>query len=190
MVLSRLPFGMVVFSRLPRGTRGGADIDQAFRDYGVTPVINYAQNNFERAIANVNRGNARYAKGDFDRAIADYDEAIELNPSYAKAYYSRGLAYAEAKDYAKALSDFRVTHKLSPTSETGILALQKIGVLEAKLEVEERPLVPWAEPWTEEKPEIGYDDFVRSVLEREQFSQPATDVNPPWRGRQTRPPGK
>jgi tetratricopeptide (TPR) repeat protein len=45
------------------------------------------------------------SKGDLDLAIADYNEALKINPKYAKAYYNRGLAYksqAEA-DYKKAV---------------------------------------------------------------------------------------
>ena len=45
------------------------------------------------AIAYYSRGLAYYDKGDDDRAIADYNEALRLDPKYAYAYSSRGLAY-------------------------------------------------------------------------------------------------
>ena len=35
--------------------------------------------------------------GEYDRAIAYFNKAIEINPSYAKAYNNRGLAYINAK---------------------------------------------------------------------------------------------
>ena len=38
-----------------------------------------------------NRGNAYYNKGEVDRAIRDYNKALDLNPNYAEAYYSRSL---------------------------------------------------------------------------------------------------
>jgi Flp pilus assembly protein TadD len=38
------------------------------------------------------------AKGDMDKAIADFSGAIMLNPNYAEAYTSRGLAYAYRGD--------------------------------------------------------------------------------------------
>ncbi|QLH44217.1 MAG: tetratricopeptide repeat protein [Bacteroidota bacterium] len=35
-----------------------------------------------------------------DKAISDYSKTIELNPSYEKAYYSRGLLFG-AKECGK-----------------------------------------------------------------------------------------
>jgi tetratricopeptide (TPR) repeat protein len=43
---------------------------------------------------------------DYQGAIALYTQAIELNPNYAKAYHSRGLAYYKLEDYQNAIHDF------------------------------------------------------------------------------------
>jgi tetratricopeptide (TPR) repeat protein len=40
----------------------------------------------------LHRGYAKKRLGDKKGAIADYTKAIELNPQYADAYYSRGNA--------------------------------------------------------------------------------------------------
>ena len=50
--------------------------------------------------------NAYARKGEYDRAIRDYDQALQLDPKLAPAYYSRGMAYADKGDYDRARSDF------------------------------------------------------------------------------------
>lgn len=43
--------------------------------------------------------------GDYKNAIELYNEAIELNPNYAKAYSNRGWAYSDLKHYERAVQD-------------------------------------------------------------------------------------
>ena len=38
------------------------------------------------------RGNSKYKLTRYEEAILDYDKAIELDPSYAVAYYNRGIS--------------------------------------------------------------------------------------------------
>ena len=61
-----------------------------------------------------------YVKKDYDRAIADYDQAIRLNPNYAAAYNSRGLAYDDKRDYDRAIADFNKAIKLNPNDAAGL----------------------------------------------------------------------
>jgi len=51
--------------------------------------------------------------GDWE-AINDYNKAIELNPKHSKAYYNRGLAKGELKDYRGAIQDFNKAIELNP----------------------------------------------------------------------------
>ncbi|MDR2152040.1 MAG: tetratricopeptide repeat protein, partial [Helicobacteraceae bacterium] len=44
-------------------------------------------------MATYNRGKAAYKQDDFQEAIKQYTQAIDLDPSYANAYVSRGVAY-------------------------------------------------------------------------------------------------
>jgi tetratricopeptide (TPR) repeat protein len=46
--------------------------------------------------------------------MADYEQAIALNPSFALAYFDRGLAYAALKEYQKSISDWNQAIGLHP----------------------------------------------------------------------------
>jgi len=47
-------------------------------------------------------------------AIEYYTKAIELNPEYAEAYYKRGTAYYNLKEYDKAIADYNKAMELDP----------------------------------------------------------------------------
>jgi tetratricopeptide (TPR) repeat protein len=67
------------------------------------------------AVISFNEGNDRYQKGDIDGAIASYNKAIDLNPSYYKAYNNLGIVKASAlKHYADALGDFNKAVQIKP----------------------------------------------------------------------------
>src|SRR5262245_55620408 len=79
-----------------RAAASGCDriADQAVKIAACTSIIDTAGENGEiRAAALNSRAQAYLAKGDNDRAIADLDQAIELDPSNAKAFIGRGNAY-------------------------------------------------------------------------------------------------
>ena len=56
--------------------------------------------------AYVTRGVVHHRLGDDDEAIRDYTEAIKQDPTYALAYYNRGLAYETQEDYQRAVDNF------------------------------------------------------------------------------------
>ena len=60
------------------------------------------------------RGNAYGKKKEYDRAIADYNQALQLNPKYAKAFNNRALAYSYKNEYDRAIADFNQALKLNP----------------------------------------------------------------------------
>ena len=45
--------------------------------------------------------------GRYERAIRDFDQALRLDPDYARAYFNRGLAYARGDQHDRARSDFQ-----------------------------------------------------------------------------------
>jgi protein O-mannosyl-transferase len=61
-----------------------------------------------------NRGMVFFNAGNFDLAIADFNQAIAVDPEYAKAYYNRGSAYDKMGALDKAIADYRKTISLDP----------------------------------------------------------------------------
>jgi len=60
------------------------------------------------------RGNAYGKKKEYDRAIADFNQALLLNPKYAKAFNNRGLVYSYKNEYDRAIADFNQALQLNP----------------------------------------------------------------------------
>lgn len=62
-----------------------------------------------------NNAITKYNLEDFTGALSDLNEAIEMKPDYAEAYFSRGLLYGkEMHKYNKAIKDFNKAIKLNP----------------------------------------------------------------------------
>jgi tetratricopeptide (TPR) repeat protein len=53
------------------------------------------------------RGVVFYAKGQNDLAMKDFNRAIELDPKAGKAYYQRGMIYANQEKYALAVPELK-----------------------------------------------------------------------------------
>src|SRR3984893_15804913 len=86
-------------------------------DSGRYPPVNLA-------ILHDNRGMAFRAKGDLTNAHSDFDQAVSLNPSYARAYANRGnIAFAQ-RDFDGAIADFNQAIKLDPTDASLLMALR------------------------------------------------------------------
>ena len=98
------------------------DIKKCYKSTAPDMAINYCSQAIESgqlsgkglAFAFYRRGNAYYEKRDYDRAILDYDQAIQMNPSYASAFSNRGAAYAGKKDYDQAIQNYDEAIRLNP----------------------------------------------------------------------------
>ena len=65
-------------------------------------------------------------KQESDKAIADCNQAIRLNPNYAKAFYNRGVSRVRNNDPQRALSDFKKFSELAPSDPDGPKAVERI----------------------------------------------------------------
>jgi tetratricopeptide (TPR) repeat protein len=80
---------------------------------GCTALINSEnETTLIRSVAHNNRGDAYVAQGNFDAAINDYNQAINLNPDFARSFNNRGFAYLKKGNYEQALKDFDQAIKL------------------------------------------------------------------------------
>ncbi len=61
-----------------------------------------------------NRGAAYWNFGDYGQALLDFNQAIELDPQDAMAYFSRGWTFNSLGQYEQAIADFDHAHELDP----------------------------------------------------------------------------
>ncbi len=60
-------------------------------------------------------GNSHADVDEYDRAVQDFSKAIALDPSYAEAYYNRGVLYwREFGNYYRAICDLTRVIELAP----------------------------------------------------------------------------
>jgi tetratricopeptide (TPR) repeat protein len=86
---------------------GNADVkwDQQIND--CTALIQSGtRTGHNQAIFFSNRGNAYKAKGDLDRAMEDYNEVIQLYPTYTFVLNNRGNVYQAKGDLDRAIADY------------------------------------------------------------------------------------
>jgi len=103
-------------------------------------MANFAQSNYEDAIADFNkaleldpksyrvayyRGVVRSVLKQFSEAIDDYTMALDINPYQAFCLFRRGQSYFHIGDYPQALSDCEMALAMEPDND----AIQKFRVL-------------------------------------------------------------
>jgi tetratricopeptide (TPR) repeat protein len=69
-----------------------------------------------------NRGVTYAALGQHTKALADYDAAIRIDLSYAKAHYNRGNSYKALGRHAEALADYAAAIHLDPNFASAYLS--------------------------------------------------------------------
>src|SRR6266702_1151045 len=63
-------------------------------------------------------GNNHYNAKEYQKAIGAYNQAIELDNTYVRAYFKRGDSYDELKEHRKAIADYDQAIALNPKDET------------------------------------------------------------------------
>lgn len=109
--------------------------------------IETALTNYERALTyeNVDQkpihyqiGRIHFIKGDLMRAVALFNEQLEIDPTYMRTYYMRGLTYGFLGAYDKAEEDFKKFLEWRPQSWAGHNDLVWVYFLAGKLDEAER----------------------------------------------------
>ena len=91
----------------------GASLEQTIGGCGA--VIEAGRETPQKlALAHSLRGGAFYYKGEHARAIADYDQAIRLDPTFARAYTNRCWARAVVGELRGAVADCDESLRLEP----------------------------------------------------------------------------
>lgn len=68
-----------------------------------------------QAAAYYERGNQYFTLGDYAAALADYDQAVELDSTHARAFNNRGLAHALSGNPERAMANYDAALRLDPT---------------------------------------------------------------------------
>lgn len=84
-----------------------------------------AVNPFE-AVYYHERAKANLMTDQFDQAINDYDVVIRIQPNNAHAFFGRGFAYKNIRDYSQASDDFEIAKDLDPREPRFVLNYKKV----------------------------------------------------------------
>jgi tetratricopeptide (TPR) repeat protein len=80
----------------------------------------------------VERGQRILLLFEWDRARADFDRALQLDPTYAEAYFQRGVLFASVPDASTrpaAIADFEAYLRLAPVGDHAADATRFISQL-------------------------------------------------------------
>jgi tetratricopeptide (TPR) repeat protein len=80
------------------------------------------------------KGDNDRAKSNYDLALADYDEAIQIEPTFFKAFNNRGGVYKKLKNYDQAIADYDEAIRLN--SEYAVAFTGRCAVYDEKGEYE------------------------------------------------------
>jgi Tfp pilus assembly protein PilF/DNA-directed RNA polymerase subunit RPC12/RpoP len=130
--------GKPIFAMLEHGGFGNVSCPYC----GTTTMVVQASaiGNLTKAVARDynNRGNILDSQGRYDEAIENFTRAIELDPTYALAYFNRGNVYARRlQRYDKALADYNQAIEMSPIDAA---AYTNRGAVYASLERDDEAL--------------------------------------------------
>ena len=137
---------------------------------------------FDGAMALVERGREKEKKGDLDGALGDYTRAIEIDPRNDAAYGLRGTAKLRSRDLPGAARDLQKKLEIAPTSYYALFLLflaQALGpdgeakaltTMKASMAARGKPIESGS--WVEKM-----SDFLQGKITAQDFEQ-AADASP------------
>lgn len=119
---------------------------------------------FSQAKAEREQGMAFQKLGQLDKALFAYAAALNLDPDYPEAYYSRGTALIQKEAYDEALIAFQAAMQLDPTLIEAYSASSRIYAERRQWDL---AMALW-DRFLAHQPQNGRAHFERSVLRRAQ----------------------
>ena len=90
------------------------DVAEQFEHAKIADLLRqYGGKNLKAYTEHFKRGLDLFGKKDYAGAIAEYDEALQLEPGSAEAYYNRGVAWRDSGQFDRAIRDFQQTIELN-----------------------------------------------------------------------------
>ena len=68
------------------------------------------------------KGEELFDQQAYDNALINYNEALNLNPLFAEAYFSRAMIYQKQNNQELALRDYTILLELNPTHYEGLFS--------------------------------------------------------------------
>jgi tetratricopeptide (TPR) repeat protein len=93
------------------GLFSSGEYERALQTY--LDAFDLAESDQQRAIIHANRAAVYLRLNDWASAVAESSEAVELDPTYVKAYYRRAVAHEENKAYDLAIQGMSFSLSLS-----------------------------------------------------------------------------
>ena len=106
------PESSVAFNQRGNAYRLSEEYERALADF--TNAINYGQTSVEAATYYTNRGVTYREMGSAELAEADFTLALQLNPTFSRAYENRAKTYFEVGKLQQAIDDYSAYLNLTP----------------------------------------------------------------------------
>lgn len=97
-----------------RAFAGKREYAKAFADLG--RALELAESSEDLRNLYNERGNAYFSARDYPKAIQDYEQVIQIDPSFAKGWNNLGIAYRAVGDYDEAYRKLDQAHRLDSNS--------------------------------------------------------------------------
>lgn len=143
------------------------------------------------ALQNYTAGLSIMGQGHFREAIPLFERAITIDPSFAMAYYLRGIAYEQAGDMERSSDDakkaFSLVGRVSETERTSITAYyyRFTGELDKEIDAWQLSARNYPRNWgPHNQLSVTYIDMGRfedGLNEGEESAHLEPHVEPPWR---------